>query len=80
MGSARNRIEQGPRVGVTRVAKDCCGRAALDNFTVLHHTDEIANLRRHAQVVRDEDDGEAESLAKSGKQLPLYRRLDRREV
>ena len=52
-----------------RVAENRRGRAALDDFAVLHHADEIADLCRHTQVVRSDDDGEVEPLAQLGEEL-----------
>ncbi len=46
-----------------RIAEHLAGQSVLDDFAVLHHGDEIADLRGDAQIVRDEDDGEPKPLA-----------------
>ena len=49
------------RIGMLRVAEHFAGEPVLHHFTVLHDSDEIADLRGNAQIMRDEDDREAEA-------------------
>ena len=54
--------QQRLRIGVLRIAEDLAGQPLLHHLAVLHHRDEVADLRRDAQVMGDEDDRQAEPL------------------
>ena len=75
-------FEQRLRIGVLRIAEHLAREPLLHHFTVLHHGDEIADLRGDAQIMRDEDDGEAEPLAQLREQLQhlrLHGNIERRD-
>ena len=45
------------------MAKDFAGEPLLYHLTVLHHCNEVADLRGYPEIVRDEDDRKTETLA-----------------
>jgi len=51
------------------VAEDIPGQPLFHHLAILHDSDEVANLRGHPEIVRNEDDGETEALAQSGEKL-----------
>ena len=51
------------------IGKHLAGFAVLDDFTALHDGDVVAHLRRHSQVMGDEDHGQLELLANFRKQV-----------
>src|SRR5262245_45336489 len=53
---ARDRPEQGARVGMLRRVEDLLDRTLLHHAPEVHHDDVACHLRDHAEVVRDEDD------------------------
>src|SRR5258708_8838642 len=59
---ARDRIEEHACVGVARRAEDLGGQPLLDDDAFLHDRDAVADLCRDAQIVSDEEHGEAEPL------------------
>jgi len=59
----RYRVEERLRVGVFRVVVEVGGRAALDQFSEVHHRHAVAQLLDDAHVVTDEQDGEVERFA-----------------
>src|SRR5581483_11742339 len=76
-----NRAEESERVRVARLAEDLLHRAGLDDLPGVHHRDPPAGLRDHREVVRDEDDAEAELLAERPEELEdlvLDRHVERR--
>ena len=53
----------------------------LDDLSLGHHRDPVCNLRRHAEIVRDEEHRELEPLAHACQQiqhLRLHRDIERR--
>ena len=55
------------------MAEDVASGPMLHHFTVLHYRHEVADLRGDPEIVGDEDDGEAKTLAQSGEQLQHLR-------
>ena len=56
----RHGRQQTARVGVQRSAEHPLGRAALDDARRIHHVHAIGVARDDAEIVRDDDDGDAE--------------------
>lgn len=54
------RGEQTLRIGMRGVAGDVAAGAALDDAPAIHHGDPVGDLDGDADIVRHEDDGEAE--------------------
>jgi hypothetical protein len=71
----RDAGEQAARVGVLRVGEELGGRRALHDLAGIHDRDAVGDARHHAEVVRDEQDAEAELLLDAGQQ-PQDLRLD----
>jgi hypothetical protein len=66
---------------VLRPAEHLAGQPLLHHLAVLHHGDEVADLRGHPQVMGDEHNGKPEPLAQSGQQfqhLRLHGYVERR--
>ena len=77
----RRRVEQRPRIGVTRVGQERFGRTLLDHFAAVHHDDATAYVGDDAEVVADQDDRGAEigvELAQEIEDLRLDRDVQRR--
>ena len=65
-----------------RVAEHLARQPLLHHGAVLHHGDEVADLRGDAQIMGDEDDGEPEPLTQFGEQfqhLRLHGNIQRRD-
>ena len=58
----RDRVEEHARVGVARPGVELGGRRGLDDPAEVHHRDHVADALHEAQVVRDEQVGQAELL------------------
>ncbi len=74
-------IQQRPRVSVLRVTEHFARQPVLHDLAILHDRDEIADLRGHAQVMRDEDDRAARAAPQFRKQLQhlrLHGNIERR--
>src|SRR5829696_8622239 len=56
----RNAAEEALRVGVTRVAEQYRRARRLDHLARIHHRHSVRDARDHAEVVRDEDQSDAE--------------------
>ena len=54
-------VEQAARVGVHGPAEHALGRAALDQARGIHHVHAVGVARDDAEIVRDDDDGDAEA-------------------
>ena len=65
----RYRIEKNARVGMERFAVEVVARRDLDDASEIHHCDPIAHVSDDAEVVRDEQIGQAELLLEVGKQV-----------
>ena len=72
----RNRGEQRLRVRMRGRVEHALGRRQLDEPAAVHHGDPIADLPDQAQVVRDEEVGQAEPLLQIEQQVD-HLRLDR---
>ncbi|KAG1318371.1 hypothetical protein G6F62_012391 [Rhizopus arrhizus] len=75
------RVDQGARVFVARLGQHGFGGAGLDHLAALHDHDGVADLRGHAQVVRDEQHADAGALAyllQQFQHLRLHRHVQRR--
>ena len=48
---------------MTWLREDGPGRPHLNDFAVAHHRNRVTNLRRNAQIVRDEEHRQPEALA-----------------
>lgn len=59
-----------------RVPEDVIGRASLENAAVPHHEHLVTQLGDHGEVVRDEDEGDAEISTQRIQEID-DRRLDR---
>jgi hypothetical protein len=59
----RNRVDQGPGVGVARRLIDLQRRPDLDHAPEIHHRDAVAEMPHDPEVVRDEQHGEIELAA-----------------
>ena len=55
-----HRAQKAQRVRVPRLAEHRLDGAGLDHLAGVHHGDALAGLRDHGEVVRDEDDADAE--------------------
>src|SRR4051794_9440510 len=78
----RHRGQEFFRVGVARVLADLVGVAGLDDLALVHHRDAVGNVANDADVVRDEDVGQAEFVLKVVEQvddLRLDRYVERRD-
>ena len=60
-------------VRVRRAIEDFLRRTHLDDLARIHHSDAVANLRRDAKVMRDEQDGGVFLPAKVIQQLQHLR-------
>jgi hypothetical protein len=60
----RNRPQQRFRVGMQRCTAKHVRRSDLDYAAEIHHRDAARDALHHAEIVRDEDIGEAEALLK----------------
>src|ERR1700738_1406052 len=47
-------VEQLPRIGLLRIGQDLARRALFEDAALLHHGDVVADLRRDAQIMCDE--------------------------
>src|SRR5262245_63891300 len=52
---ARDRMQEGERVGMTRVVIDVSSRSALDDAARIHDVHPVGIASHDAEVVRDED-------------------------
>ena len=84
-GSTVSSVEGGRHqrlgVGLARRLEDRVGRARLDHLAVLHHQHLVGQRAHHAQVVADEQVGEAVALLQVAQQvddLRLHRHVERR--
>src|SRR5690242_7189212 len=78
---SRNGGEERLRVGVLRLTVDARRRSELDDLALVHHGDRVADLRGHAQIMRDEQHREVEPIADVGEQpqhLRLHGHVERR--
>ena len=78
----RRRGEQRPRVLVAGLGEDLARRALSTTRPSPHHGDAVADLRRDAQIVGDEQHREAQPAADVGEQLQhlrLHRDVERRD-
>ena len=74
-GAPGNGGEELTRVRSLRVVEDPGGRSALHDLSVAHHREPVADLRRDAQVVGDEDHREVHAITDLVQQ-PQDLRLD----
>ena len=56
----RHRAEQRARVRMQRRRVELLGRALLDDLAEVHHRDALADVPHDAEIVRDEEEGDAE--------------------
>ena len=63
---ARDGFKQFPGVGMLRVVNHVSCGSALHDLAQVHHHDFICNLRNHAQVVGDKNDGHTELALQMG--------------
>jgi hypothetical protein len=81
-GAAARRVERGHgreqrlRVGVLRRAEERLGLALLHDLSEVHDRHSIGEIAHHAEIVRDEEIGEAELLLEVAQQVQ-HLRLDR---
>ena len=76
----RHLVEQGLRVGMQRRREQRRGRRHLDDAAQVHHHDPVGQMAHDAQVVADEQIGQAELLAQVHEQvqhLGLDRHVER---
>jgi hypothetical protein len=69
------------RVGMQRLGKQAIGWRGLDDPADIHHSHAVADVADHAQVMRDEQIGEAErflQVAEQVEDLRLNRHVERR--
>src|SRR5262249_13264359 len=59
-GHVRHGGQQGARIGMAALGIELRGRRNLRNLAEIHHGDTIADVLDHAQVVRDEQEGQRE--------------------
>ena len=62
--------EQGLRIGMLRIVVDIVNWAQLDDFAQIHHSDAIADMPHHAEVMRDEEIGQVQLV------LQLFHQVD----
>ena len=63
---ARNGLQQGTQIGVTRIAEDVLQAARLHDLAAIHHHDLLGDIRHDAQIVGDHQ----HSHAQFGLQIP----------
>src|SRR5262249_40037192 len=76
-----DRREQRARVRVPRLAEQALRLALLDDLAEVHHRDAVGEVADHAEVVGDEEVGEAElalEVAQEVQDLRLDRDVERR--
>ena len=56
---ARHGGDEGARILVLRTPQDVVRRPLLDQLALPHHRDAVGDLRHHAEIMRDEQDGGA---------------------
>ena len=74
------RGEQRARIGVARRGEDGVRAAFLDDASQIHHGHAIGDVTHNAQVMADEDEGQAEVADQVGQQvhhLRLHRDIER---
>ncbi len=79
-GQGRMALDQGQGVGVLRRGEQRALRSLFDDPAVAHHRDPVAGLGDDAEIVADEDDGEAAFLAEfrqEAEDLALDRDVER---
>ncbi len=57
----RHRGQQGLDIGHARAVQDFLGLAQLDDAAEIHHRDPVAEMLHHAEIMGDEEIGEAEA-------------------
>ena len=78
----RHGREKGTRVGVQRLLVERIARRKLDDLAEVHHRDPVGDVADHAQIMGDEEVGEAEALLQLLQQvhhLRLDRDIERRD-
>ena len=70
---ARQRREQAARVRMPRPREQCRGRRLLHQSSGIHHTDPLADLRDHAEIVRDVEQRRAVFLPQLVQQIEHHR-------
>src|SRR5262249_45994447 len=68
-----NRGEQCTGIGMTRIGKQFIRGGGLDDATEIHDRHPVRDMLDHRKIVRNENVGEGESLAKSGQQIEHLR-------
>ena len=58
----RNRLQQGPGIGMSGVTAEILGGGKLDNRTQIHHGNAVADMFNNAQIVGDKDVGKIEFI------------------
>jgi len=79
-GTTGHGREQLAGIRMSRRREDLGCESVFDDLALTHDRDGIAHLRRHAQIVRDEEHGQSESFANIGEQtqdLRLHRYIER---
>ena len=71
-----NGRQQRARIGMTRPAEQLVRRRRFDQPSQIHHRDMVADMRDHAQIVADEQEGYAEIALEALEQVE-YVGLDR---
>jgi hypothetical protein len=61
------------RVGRARIVEHPVGQAGLDHLAVLHHHHAVRQQPRDREVVRDDDDGQAEIVDEAAQQVEQAR-------
>src|SRR5260370_42129851 len=76
----RNGCQQCDRIGLLRRREHGCRRAIFHYLATLHDRNLIADLRRHPEIVGDEDNGETErtlEVRQQGEHLRLHGDIER---
>ena len=68
-GGLRDGRDEGARIRVGASRQHIAGGSNLDDAAEIHNRDAVAQMIDHAQVVADEDEGEAELAAEVGKEV-----------
>ena len=67
-------------VGVLWIVQDTVRQSRLDHMTSVHHHHSVRQQAGHGQIVRDDDDREAEPVHQPAQQIEQARRVHGRHA